>query len=75
MLRPDLSEWALHFTHDYNPDAEPIDPIINFDLYDGFPYHESKELNDRFYPWRISDDDFPIDPDPDALQVLFKNHN
>lgn len=72
MLRHDLSEWALHFTHDYNSNAEPIDPIINFDLYEGFPYHENKELNDRFYPWRISDDDFPIDPDPDALQVLLK---
>ena len=72
MLRDDLSEWALHFIHDCNPDAEPIDPAIDFDLYEGYPYHENKRLNDRFDSWRISDHYFPIDPDPDALQVLLK---
>ena len=46
--RQDLSKWALHFIHDYNADNEPSDEIIRFDLYGGHPYHEDKELNDRF---------------------------
>ena len=70
MLRDDLSTWALHFIHDYNPDAEPADQMINFDYYDGFPYHENKELNDRFDLWRISDDYFGSELD--ALHVLLK---
>lgn len=70
--REDLSEWALHFIHDYNPRAEPDDSTIDFDHFGGFPYHRDKELNDRFDSWRISDEYYPIDPDPDALQVLLK---
>ena len=70
--REDLSQWALHFIHDYNGQYEPAHGEINFALFGGFPYHESKELNDRFDPWRISDEEYPIDPDPDALQVLLK---
>ena len=72
MLREDLSEWALHFIHDYNGRNEPENGDINFDLYRGFPYHENKELNDRFDLWKISDEEYPIDPDPNALQVLLK---
>ena len=72
MLRRDLSEWALHFIHDYNESYEPTSMEINFDRYFGFPYHEEKELNDRFHSWQISDEEYPIDPDPDALQVLLK---
>ena len=63
-VRDDLSDWALHFIHDYNPDAEPTDEEIDFELYDGFPYHEVKETNERFDAWRISDHYYPIDPDP-----------
>ena len=70
MLRDDLSTWVLHFIHDYNPDTEPIDQVINFDYYDGFPYHENKELNDRFDLWRISDNYFGSELD--ALHVLLK---
>ena len=70
--REDLSEWALHFVHDYNPEADPDDSMIDFDHYDGFPYHEDKKISDRFDSWRISDEYYPIDPDPDALQVLLK---
>ena len=70
MLRDDLSTWALHFIHDYNPDTEPTDQVINFDYYDGIPYHENKELNDRFDLWRISDNYFGSELD--ALQVLLK---
>ena len=70
--REDLSEWALHFVHDYNPKAEPNDSMINFDHYGIFPYHRDKDLNDRFDMWSISDEEYPIDPDPDALQVLLK---
>ena len=71
-IREDLSEWALHFIHDHNPDADPTDDEIDYEFYGGLPYHESKEVNDRFDAWRISDQYYPIDPDPDALQVLLK---
>ena len=70
--REDLSEWAVHFVHDYNPEADPDDSIIDFDHFGGFPYHRDKAINDRFDSWRISDEYYPIDPDPDALQVLLK---
>ncbi|MYB40893.1 MAG: hypothetical protein F4X76_01635 [Chloroflexi bacterium] len=70
--RDDLSQWAVHFVHDYNPGYEPDDSMIPFGDFDGFPYHHKKAINDRFDSWRISDDHYPIDPDPDALQVLLK---
>ena len=72
MSREDLSKWALHFVHDYNQDAEPDDSTIDFDHFGGFPYHKNKTINDRFDAWRISDEYYPIDPDPDPLQVLLK---
>ena len=72
MSREDLSEWALHFIHDYNQEAEPDDSTIDFDSFGGFPYHQDKKINDRFDSWRISDEYYPADPDPDALQVLLK---
>ena len=72
MLRDDLSEWALHFIHDYNERNEPEYGDINFNHYRAFPYHEDKELNDRFDLWEISDEEYPIDPGPDALHVLLK---
>ena len=72
MRREDLSEWALHFIHDYNGQNEPEDGDFNLDHYSSFPYHENKETNDRFDAWEISDEEYPIDPDPDALQVLLK---
>ena len=71
-VREDLSEWALHFVHDHNPDAEPTDDEIDYEFNGGLPYHESKEVNDRFEAWRISDQYFPSGPDADALQVLLK---
>ena len=70
--REDLSEWALHFIHDYNPEAEPNDSTLDFDHFEGFPYHQDKKVNDRFDAWTISDEYYPIDPDPSALQVLLK---
>ena len=70
--REDLSEWALHFVHDYNPEADPDDSTIDFGHFGGFPYHQDKKINDRFDAWRISDEYYPIDPNPDALQVLLK---
>ena len=72
ILREDLSEWALHFVHDYNGRNEPAYGDINFDLYRAFPYHENKELNNRFDLWEISDEEYPIYPDADALQILLK---
>ena len=70
--RDDLSEWAVHFVHDHNAANEPDDSMIPFEHFGGFPYHHNKETNDRFDSWSISDDYYPIDPDPDALQVLLK---
>ena len=70
--RQDLSRWAIHFVHDYNSNSQPDGEIFNLDHYDGFPYHGNKELNDRFQSWEISDRNYPMDPDPDALQVLLK---
>ena len=37
-----------------------------------YPYHHDKAINARFDAWRISDEYYPIDPDPNALQVLQK---
>ncbi len=48
-MRQDLSEWALHFIHNYNPDSEPTDQMIDFDRYNG----------SRFDSWRISDGRLP----------------
>ena len=70
--REDLSAWAVHFTRDYNPEYEPDDSTIPFDHSGGLPYHNDREIDDRFDPWRISDDYYPIDSEPDALQVLLK---
>lgn len=72
MLRQDLSKWALHFIHDVNLENESEDRTIQFDLYGGYPYHEDKELNDRFDLWKVSDDHYLIDTDACALQVLLK---
>ena len=72
MGREDLTEWALHFVHDYNPQADPDMSTIDFGHFGGIPYHQDKKINDRFDTWRISDEHYPIDPDPDALQVLLK---
>ena len=71
-IRADLSQWTLHFIHDFNWSNQPTDEEIDYEQYGGLPYHEVLELNDRFDAWRISDEEFPIDPDPDALQVLLK---
>lgn len=68
----DLSEWALHFIHDYNPEADPEMSTIDWSRFGGVPYHRDKDVNDRFDSWSISDGYYPIDPDPDALQVLLK---
>lgn len=70
--REDLSKWALHFVHDHNWDSVPTDDELPFEDYEGFPYHECKERNDRFDTWRISDERYQIDPDADALQVVLK---
>ncbi len=70
-FRQDMSDWALHFTHDYNPDSEATNETIDFEHYEGFPYHIKKELNDRFDSWEISDRDYGI-PDPNAFAVLLK---
>ena len=28
-MRQDLSEWSVHFIHNYNPDSEPTDQMID----------------------------------------------
>ena len=70
--RQDLSAWALHFIHDYNPDYELPDQAILYDQYGGNPYHENETVNDRFDSWNISDRYYPVDYGASALNVLLK---
>ena len=70
--RKDLSDWVLHFVHDGNPDHEPVDDMLPYDYFQGFPYHEDRQMNDRFDPWRISDEYYQLDPSESAIGVLLK---
>ena len=70
--RKDLSDWVLHFVHDGNPDHEPVDDMLPYDYFQGFPYHEDRQLNDRFDAWRISDEYYQLDPCEPAIGVLLK---
>ena len=72
MLRQDLSEWALHFIHDYNPDYEPDGQMVDEDFYQNFPYHEDSEINSRFGMWNISDAESGIGYDSSAFAILLK---
>ena len=70
--RQDLSEWVIHFIHDRNPDNEPDDQTINYNYYDGFPYHENRKINSRFDFWDIVDEETNLAPDESAFAVLLK---
>lgn len=72
VLRQDLSEWALHFIHDFNPDYEPDGQIVDEDFYQNFPYHEDSEINSRFEMWNISDAESGIGYDSSAFSILLK---
>ena len=67
-----MTDWVIHFIHDYNDAHEPDDTVINYEYYESYPYHEDKKLNDRFDCWRISDDYFGLNSAPDARSVLRK---
>ena len=71
--RQDLTKWALHFIHDYNPDYTPADQMIEDETHFGFPYHENREIDDRFDDWRIKDEEhFHSGYEPSAFEVLLK---
>ena len=72
ILRQDLSEWALHFIHDYNPDYEPDGQIVNEGFYENLPYHEDSNINSRFEMWNISDAESGIGYDSSAFAILLK---
>ena len=67
-----FSEWTLHFIHGYDPYTVPTDNEIDFKIYNGIPYHEDKVVNRRFDHWNYSDEDYSIDSNSSALQVLLK---
>ena len=67
-----MTEWVLHFIRDCNDDDIPDDSVLKYDYYETFPYHENKELNDRFDSWRISDEGSPLASDASAFHVLMK---
>ena len=46
--------------------------MLPYDYFQGFPYHEDRQLNDRFDAWRISDDYYQLDPREPAIGVLLK---
>ena len=70
--RQDLSEWALHFIHDRNIDNEPDDQMIDFSFYDGYPYHENRDVNSRFDFWNVVDEESNLAVDGSAFAVLLK---
>ena len=71
--RQDLTKWALHFIHDYNPEYAPDDQLKAYETHFGFPYHENREIDDRFDDWRIKDEEhFPVGYEPIAFKVLLK---
>ena len=70
--RQDLTLWAMHFIHDRNPSNDPNDLTINYDHYEGFPYHEDRVLNSRFDDWDTYDRENELEPDTAAFHVLLK---
>ena len=71
--RPDLTKWAVHFIHDYNPNYVPDCRTMSYDKFKGFPYHEDKCLNDRFDDWSIKDEErFLEGYEPSAFEILLK---
>ncbi|MGH7307083.1 MAG: hypothetical protein ACREK6_00140 [Candidatus Rokuibacteriota bacterium] len=66
-----MSEWITHFVHHRNPDNDP-DWIFGQGESVRFPYVFDDEKNDRFSWWYHSDDNYPIEPDGRAIQVLRK---
>lgn len=68
--RRDISEWALHFIHDYSSDGEPAD--TDGESCNEVPYHHDSAINDRFESWRISDEYHGLGDGADALDVLLK---
>lgn len=72
-FRQDLTKWALHFIHDYNPVFVPGEQVAAYETFYGFPYHENREIDTRFDDWRIKDiEHFPSGYEPSAFEILLK---
>ncbi len=69
--RSDMSEWLIHFVHDRNPENDP-DWIFGEGESTRFPYVYDDEKNSRFQFWYDSDENYPIEPDAYAIQVIRK---
>ena len=67
-----MTDWVIHFIHDYSDAHEPDDRVMHYEYYGSYPYHEDKDLNDRFDCWRISDDYYALASTPNAHFVLRK---
>jgi len=69
--RPDISDWLIHFVHDRNP-------LLDDSAYDALdlPRPAFRFTNGAPEPldesWQGSDDDYPIEPDGAAIQVVHK---
>lgn len=70
--RLDMTDWALHFVHQRDMRNSPIEMDFPYDLYQGVPYHEDPEINERFSDWDYMDEYLPIEPDASSMGVLLR---
>lgn len=69
--RPDMSSWVTHFIHDRNPENDP-DFIYGEGEPIRLPYIYDYDKNSRFEDWYCQDEEYFIEPDAEAIQVLLK---
>lgn len=69
--RLDMSRFITHFIHDRNPENDP-DWIYGEGEPVRLPYIYDYEKNTRFEDWYYRDEEYQIEPDGTALQVLLK---
>ena len=70
--RFDLTEWALHFVHDYDEANQPDHEAIHHPRCGSIPYHEDEQRNFDFESWEHSDAHYHLGADPSAMNVLRK---
>lgn len=71
-LRPDLSDWLIHFVHDRDPDNDPREWYVDGDpvwIPVGFDRSGEAVLYDD---WDNADYEYPLEPDASAFAVLLK---
>ena len=73
-LRPDMSEWLLHFIHDRNSKNEPIpEDLFGEGAPDFFPANADSKKNDRYVDFFINEHECAsLDADATAFQILNK---